>query len=362
MKYVDEFRDKRLVRQALDKILSVNPEGEVRIMEVCGTHTHNFRRFGLNCLLPENITLVSGPGCPVCVSSEGYIDSAIRLAREPDIVIATFGDMLKVPGTYSDLEKERAKGARVSVVYTPLEALNIGRRNPGRKVVFLAVGFETTAPAIALSMLAAKKEKIGNVSFHCALKLIPPVMAGLLGDKRLRLSGFLCPGHVSAIIGLRPYQLIAGKFKMPCCVAGFEPLDILEGLYFILRQKKEGRAEAENQYARAVREKGNTRAMAIISRVFKIADVSWRGFGRVGSSGLRIKKEFSRYDAGVIFGLSDKPEIPAGKNSCRCADVLKGIIPPVACPFFSRICNPQNPKGPCMVSQEGACYAYYKYK
>jgi len=362
MKYVDEFRDKSLVKQALDKILSVNPKSMVRIMEVCGTHTHNFRRFGLNSLLPGNITLVSGPGCPVCVSSQGYIDSAVELSRDQGVIIATFGDMLRVPGTYSNLEEERAKGAKISVVYSALEALNIARRSPGRKVIFLAVGFETTAPTIALSILAAKKEKIDNVYFYCALKLIPPVMAGLLRDKRLKLSGFLCPGHVSAIIGIRPYQHIAGKFGMPCCIAGFEPLDILEGLYFILRQIKEDRAEAENQYIRAVRKEGNIRAKALISQVFKVSDASWRGLGRVGLSGLEIKKEFSRYDAGVIFGLPDNPLSPERKSGCRCADVLKGVISPAACPLFSKACNPDNPKGPCMVSQEGACYAHYKYR
>jgi len=362
MKYVDEFRDKSLVKQALDKILSVNPKGMVRIMEVCGTHTHNFRRFGLNSILPENITLVSGPGCPVCVSSQGYIDSAVRLARKQDVIIATFGDMLRVPGTDSNLEEERSKGSKVSVVYSALEALNIARRNPKRKVIFLAVGFETTAPTIAFSILAAKKENIDNVYFYCALKLIPPVMTGLLRDKRLKLSGFLCPGHVSAIIGVRPYHLIARKFGIPCCIAGFEPLDILEGLYFILRQIKYGRAEAENQYTRAVREEGNPRAKALISKVFEVADASWRGLGRVGLSGLEIKKEFSRYDARVIFGLSSNPQSLDKRTGCRCADVLKGIISPATCPLFSRVCNSRNPKGPCMVSQEGACYAHYKYK
>lgn len=363
MKYVDEFRSKKLIDKVAGRIKEVAPADAVNIMEVCGTHTHNFRRFGLNKMLPSNARLIAGPGCPVCVSPQEYIDAAIKLASDKGVIIATFGDLLRVPGANSSLEKERAKDAVVRVVYSPLGSLQIARRNPDKKVIFLGVGFETTAPAIALSIISAKKEKIENLYFFVSLKTIIPAMKYLLQDTRLNIKGFLCPGHVSAIIGARPYEFIPKKYKIPCVICGFEPLDILEGLYIILKQVKYGRPRVSNQYARVVRQQGNTRAQEIISEVFKVTDSSWRGFGNIADSGLEIRRKYSDFDAGKQFHLSLRHPVSSPQpQKCKCGDVLKGLILPKECPLFSKGCSPDNPIGPCMVSSEGACNAYYRYR
>ena len=363
MKYVDEFRDNKLVSKIIRQINFINPGGPINIMEVCGTHTQNFYRFGLDKLLPKNIKFISGPGCPVCVSSQSYIDAAVELARDKNHIIVTFGDMLRIPGTRSSLEKERAKFGNVRVAYSPLDTLNIARSVPDKKVIFLAVGFETTAPAIALSILAAKKEGLKNIFFLSSLKLIPPAMRYLLLDKRLKLDGFLCPGHVSAIIGTKVYEFIPAKYKIACAVAGFEPLDILGGIYSILKQIIENKPGVANQYGRVVRKDGNLRARNIISKVFKVSDATWRGFGVMPDSGLKIQDKLSRFDAGKEFCVKDirLPESKSAKK-CRCADVLKGLISPLSCPLFRRACNPDRPIGPCMVSSEGACNAYFKFR
>ncbi len=362
MKYVDEFRDKRLIGKAALRIKEIMPGRPVNIMEVCGTHTQNFCRFGLGKLLPENLRLISGPGCPVCVSPKGYIDGAIQLSREKEVMILTFGDMLRVPGSRSSLEKEKAGGAQVSIVYSPLDSLSIARENPGKKIVFLAVGFETTAPAIALSVIRAKQEGLKNLFFYSALKLIPPAMKYLVRDRRLKLHGFLCPGHVSAIIGTRPYEDISAKHRIPCCVAGFEPLDILEGLYILLRQIVQNEPGVKNQYARVVAKNGNVKARRLISRVFAVSDTSWRGFGNMPASGLKLKRAYAEFDAEKVFRLKPAGQKEDPGSRCRCVDVLKGLIVPTECRMFAKICNPRNPVGPCMVSSEGACNAYYKCK
>lgn len=362
MKYVDEFRNPKLVEKIAAKITEINPGDRINIMEVCGTHTQNFYRFGLNELLPGNIRLISGPGCPVCVSPQSYIDSAIELAKGKNIIIATFGDMLRIPGTNSSLEKERAKFGNVQVVYSPLDALAIAKNNPDKQVVFLAVGFETTAPTIALTILSAKKEKLKNLLFFSSLKLIPAAMRYLLADKRLKISAFLCPGHVSAIIGTQDYEFIPKKYKIPCCVAGFEPVDILEGICIILEQLIANKPYVANQYTRIVTKTGNTRAKKIIKRVFKVNDSDWRGFGIMPDSGLELGKAFAAFDAKRVFSLGVKPAKVKVSSRCRCADVLKGIISPSECVLFAKICNPDNPIGPCMVSSEGACNAYYRYR
>jgi len=363
MRFVDEFRNKELVNKVADKIKAIAPREPINIMEVCGTHTHNFYRFGLDKLLPKNVRLIAGPGCPVCVSSQGYIDQAIRLSREKDVIIATFADMLRVPGSVSSLEKERANGGNVHLVYSPTQAIELAGQNPQKRTVFLAVGFETTIPAIGLSVLLAKKYGIKNLFFFSSLKLIPPAMKYLLCDKRLGLDGFLCPGHVSAIIGTRPYEFIAKRYKLNCCIAGFEPLDIMEGLYLIIHSIRQRKSAVENQYFRAVRAEGNIRAQKIVSEVFKVYDSCWRGLGMIPQSGLALRKKLVFFDAERAFSLSRQPDKSSVRLSrCRCGDVLKGLILPRDCPLFSAVCTPDNPVGPCMVSIEGACNAYYKYR
>jgi hydrogenase expression/formation protein HypD len=365
MRFVDEFRDVKLVRKVAEKIRLIHPARQVNLMEVCGTHTQNFFRFGLDKLIPRNVRLISGPGCPVCVSPQEYIDGAIKISGLPDTIILTFGDMLRIPGTpgtSSTLEKKRADGADVRVVYSPLDSIDIARKNPEKRVVFLAVGFETTVPTIALTVLVAKKEKLKNIFFLCALKTIPAAMKHLCRDKSLRLDGFLCPGHVSSIIGTKPYEFLPKSYKIGCCVAGFEPLDIMEGIYLLLRQVREKRPSVQNQYIRVVKKSGNPEARKISSRVFRSEDALWRGLGIIPGSGLRLKKEFRAVDAGIKFqGLV--PVRPSGqKTRCICGRILKGLASAKDCPLFARRCTPENPIGPCMVSHEGACNAYYKYK
>jgi hydrogenase expression/formation protein HypD len=362
MKYVDEFRNKTLILKAAKQIRRLMPDKKLTIMEVCGTHTMNFCRFGLRDLLPENLNFIPGPGCPVCVSHQSYIDIAIKLAQRDDTIIATFGDMLRVPGTHSSLEKERSEGARVRLVYSPLDALRLAKINPGKKIIFLGVGFETTAPTVALSIIRARAEKLKNITFLVSLKLMPPVMKHLLRDKRLNLSGFLCPGHVSSIIGTRPYGFIPKNYGIPCCVAGFEPLDILEGIMMILRQINNNRPKVDNQYSRVVRPEGNPDARRIIARTFKAAGSYWRGIGFISESGLEIKKEFQALDTEKVFSIKRPAAGSQPETKCRCGDVLKGLITPDRCPLFARSCVPEKPLGPCMVSIEGACSAYYKYK
>ncbi len=361
MKYVDEFRDKKLVARLSGKIKAIAPAKEINIMEVCGTHTHNFFRFGLDKLLPPGIKLISGPGCPVCVSTHHYIDKAILLAARKDVIIATFGDMLCVPGSSSSLEKQRAKTANVRVVYSALDSLKIAKSNPDKKIVFLAVGFETTIPTIALSILTAKKQKSKNLFFLVALKLIPPAMGHLARDKRLNLQGFLCPGHVSAVIGAGAYWPLAKRYNLTCCIAGFEPLDILEGIYFLLQGIKKVRPQIINQYTRVVTESGNNKAKEIMHKVFKASDADWRGLGRIPKSGLKLKDEFFQFDAERLLRPTSHVPRPTLMNKCRCGDILKGLLSPPQCPLFSKRCRPDNPLGPCMVSNEGACNAYYKY-
>jgi hydrogenase expression/formation protein HypD len=362
MKYIDEFRNKNLIKKSVNAIEGIMPSKNINIMEVCGTHTQSFHRFGLSRLLPSTLRLIAGPGCPVCVSSQEYIDSAINLASQEDVIILTFGDMLRVPGSISTLEKERVRFGNVRIVYSALDSLNVARLNPDKRVVFLAVGFETTAPTIALSTVLAKQKNLKNLFFLSSLKLIPPAMDCLLKDRRLSLDGFLCPGHVSSIIGTRPYEFIPKRYSIACCVAGFEPLDILEGIYMLLQQIKDKRPAVANQYARVVTKEGNLKAQKILQRVFKISSAYWRGLGKIPKSGLSIKDEFSRFDAEKIFCIKRKTQDARRKTQCKCADVLKGLIEPVDCPLFSKVCLPDNPIGPCMVSSEGACNAYYKYR
>ncbi|HRZ14258.1 MAG TPA: hydrogenase formation protein HypD [Candidatus Omnitrophota bacterium] len=360
MKYIDEFRDKKLVSGLLEEIdrLSGQP---VNLMEVCGTHTMAIFRSGIKQLLPETINLISGPGCPVCVTAQADIDAMLALARDKRVTIATFGDMLKVPGTRSSLEKERAAGCRVVPVYSPLDALELARERPGTEVVFLAVGFETTAPAIASVVSDARRQNITNFSIYCCHKLIPPAMKLLLDARELKLDGFLCPGHVSSIIGSRAYTGIARRYRMPCVISGFEPTDILETVLMLLRQRRGGAARVEIQYKRAVHPAGNPLAMRMLRAVFSAGDADWRGLGVIPDSGLHLKKPFHGFDAARKFRIAPV-KTAAEPRQCLCGKVLRGVSTPPQCRLFGKTCTPEHPYGPCMVSSEGTCAAWYKYR
>lgn len=359
MKYVDEFRDKRKIKELSKKISDIAGKRTITLMEVCGTHTQSFFRYGLRSLLPQNIRLLSGPGCPVCVSPNSFLDKAIAYARKKDLIVISFGDMLRVPGSTSSLEREKAKGSDIRIVYSTLDALKIAKENRNRKIVFLGVGFETTTPVVAASVLEAKQNYLSNYFILSAHKLIPPAMKVLVDTKELEVDGFICPGHVSTIIGSKPYRFIAGRYRTPCVIAGFEPLDIMQAIYMLIKQITEKRAEVEIQYIRSVREEGNPKALDIIYNVFEITDSEWRGLGEISASGLRMKSEFSDFDAEVSIDV----EVEATKEhpECICGQILRGVKNPLECSLFKKVCTPQSPVGACMVSSEGTCAAYYKY-
>lgn len=360
MKYLDEFRQRDLAKGLLDRIRAVSKK-KVSIMEICGTHTHSISRYGIRDAIPENIRLISGPGCPVCVTSASDINRIIEFSRtRRDAIIATFGDIMRVPGSASSLQDEKAQGADVKVVYSPLNAVEMARSNPDREVILYAVGFETTAPTVGATILTARDEGIKNLSALSLHKLTPPAMKALLDSSEVKIDAFLCPGHVTAIIGARSYEFLAKDYHSPCVVAGFEPIDALMGLYMLVKQLEEGRVEIEIQYKRVVTWEGNLKAQGVIDEVFEPADSSWRGIGTIPLSGLKIKDSYSDFDAEKRFS------IPAGEEKeppgCRCGEVLKGLITPENCPLFALACTPEFPIGPCMVSSEGTCAAFYKYR
>ncbi|MFA4990981.1 MAG: hydrogenase formation protein HypD [Candidatus Omnitrophota bacterium] len=360
MKYVDEFRNFKIARDIAGAISShARGLGGVNFMEVCGTHTMAVERFGIRRMLPRDINLISGPGCPVCVTPKDYIDRAIGLAGIKDVTVASFGDMLKVPGSDSTLAQERGKG-KVRVVYSVLDAMDFAAKNPDKKIVFLGIGFETTVPTVAASMELARKRKIRNFFVYSGHKVMPPAMDLLARDKRINIQGFLCPAHVSAVIGTGPYAGISKKYKIPCVISGFEPLDILQSILMLVKQLKSGRSEVENQYARVVRRSGNRKALALMSRVFSEGDSEWRGMGIIPKSGLSVNKAYSDLDAGKVFRLPRVITRP--DKGCVCGEVLKGIKTPRDCRLFGKSCTPENPRGACMVSGEGACAAYYRYR
>jgi hydrogenase expression/formation protein HypD len=332
---------------------------QVSLMEVCGTHTMAIARSGIRELLPDNIKLISGPGCPVCVTAQGDIDGVIELASEGDIILATFGDMMRVPGTHSSLQEARGKGAQIRVVYSPLDALAMARDNPTREVVFLGIGFETTAPTVAASIEAAQNMNLNNFSVFSLHKLVPPALESIFSDPEIKVDALICPGHVSLVIGLEPYQRLAQDYHKPCVITGFEDVDLLQGILMILLQLRRGQSQAQIQYKRAVKEKGNPVAQDILKRVFRVVDARWRGLGTIAGSGLQVKDEFSQYDARLKFKVQDKDDIPI--KGCACGQILSGKMSPHDCVLFGRQCTPLNPVGPCMVSQEGACAAYYRY-
>jgi len=360
LKYLDEYRDPQLAKSLIEALQRRNfSRSEIRLMEICGTHTVSIFRSGLRQLLPSAIKLISGPGCPVCVTANGEIDKAIWLARQPGVIVTTFGDLVRVPGSESSLNIERSRGADVRIVYSSLDAVKIAREAPGRQVVFIGIGFETTAPTIAAAIKQAFKSGIDNFSVLSAHKLLPPAMRALLDAREVNLDGFICPGHVSIVIGAGAYQEVVDKYGVPCVITGFEPLDILQGISTLVDQVECGRAAVINDYRRVVGWEGNIAARKVIDEIFEPVDSTWRGIGVIAKSGLGFRPEWKRFDAAARFSM---PEIQVREHpGCRCGEVLRGVMAPPECGLFRKVCNPQNPKGPCMVSGEGTCGAYYRY-
>lgn len=356
--YIDEFRDSKLAGKMATLVSSYKGE-DITIMEVCGTHTMALSRFGIRSLLPDKIRLVSGPGCPVCVTPVSFINSALELSKRPGVIITTFGDMMRVPGSNSSLMQEKAKGRDIRVVYSPLDALKIAQENPEKSVVFLSIGFETTTPGIALTIKRAYDMNIGNFSVLTANKTMPEALSHLAADNENRINAFLYPGNVSAIIGLKPYEKLAEKYGVSGAVTGFEPLDLMYSLVYLIQAFKEHKAVLYNQYSRVVKPEGNPVALGIMREVFEPCDARWRGLGNIPGSGLRIREKYKKFDANNIFELSQEDD--REPEGCRCGDILKGRATPGECRLFKTACTPDNPVGACMVSSEGTCAAYYRY-
>ena len=361
MKYVDEYRDAELGRALSTEIAaSVEPGRHYKVMEVCGGHTHAIYKYGIDDLLPENVELVHGPGCPVCVIPMGRVDDGIALAREPGVIFTCFGDMLRVPGSNETLLDAKAGGADVRMVYSPLDALRIARQTPDREVVFFAIGFETTAPSTALTLKRAKAEGIENFSVMCSHVTIVPPLKALLESPDLRLDGFVGPGHVATIVGARPFEFIPADYGKPVVISGFEPLDVLQSILWILRQLQRGEAKVENQYKRVVPQEGNLRALEALAEVFVLRPhFEWRGLGFISQSALALSEAYADLDAERRFSV---PGVRvADPKACQCGEVLKGVIKPWECKVFGTACTPEHAIGTCMVSPEGACAAYYNY-
>ncbi|MBT2226579.1 hydrogenase formation protein HypD [Nonomuraea sp. NEAU-A123] len=361
MRFVDEFRDAETARALAARISArCEPGRRYKFMEVCGGHTHTIYKHGIEDYLPEAVTLVHGPGCPVCVIPMGRVDDAIHIARQPDVIMTSFGDMMRVPGGESTFLDAKAEGADIRMVYSPLDALKIARTHPDRRVVFMAIGFETTAPSTAVTVLRAAEEGIENFSVFCNHVLIIPAIKAILDSPDLRLDGFIGPGHVSTIIGCRPYEFIARDYRQPFVVAGFEPLDILHSVDMLLGQLAEGRGEVENQYARVVPWDGNRIAMEAIGTVMRVRPhFEWRGLGFISHSALGMAEEYAAFDAERIFDIPGTRI--ADPKACQCGEVLKGVLKPWECKVFGTACTPETPIGTCMVSSEGACAAYYNF-
>ena len=353
-----EFKDPKLARGLVQAIGELAPESAT-LMEVCGTHTVAIARNGIRGLMPEGVRLASGPGCPVCVTSNHDIDKVIALARVPEVIIATFGDMTRVPGSTSSLLAEQAAGRSVEIVYSPLDALKLAADNPNRQIVFVGVGFETTTPLVAMAIKRAKAAGLSNFTVYGAHKNMPGALEVIVADPQLKVSALILPGHVSTIIGMEPYQFLAEKYGIPGVITGFEPVDVLQGIAMIMRQLHEGRAEIEIAYSRGVMPQGNPVALAAINEVFETCTATWRGLGEIPGSGYRIREEFADFDAMRRF----QPDVEPTREhkGCRCGDVLRGIMAPSDCPLFRTVCTPENPVGPCMVSSEGSCAAYFRY-
>jgi hydrogenase expression/formation protein HypD len=358
IKYAQEYRDPDISRQLVAAIKKTSRQ-PLQLMEVCGTHTMSIFRHGIRDVLPPTIRLLSGPGCPVCVTAQREIDTFIAYARQEDTIVATFGDLLRVPGTRSSLQKEKAEGRDVRVVYSAFDAVQMAARQPDKRVVFLGVGFETTAPTIAASILAARDMGLDNFHVVSAHKTVPNALEALMTNEDVAISGFLLPGHVSVILGCDAYRPFFDRHRVPCVVAGFEPADILEAVRRLVAQVENGRPQLENAYPRAVTDAGNAKARAVLDQVFEPVDAIWRGIGMIPGSGLSIRESLGRYDAvrQIPIDVPEAPE-PAG---CACGEILTGAKTPPECRLYRKACTPENPVGPCMVSSEGTCAAYYRY-
>ncbi|MDW8068351.1 MAG: hydrogenase formation protein HypD [Anaerolineae bacterium] len=353
------FRDPQTARMVAEAI-AARSNRPVRLMEFCGGHTHAILRFGIPDLLPPTVELLSGPGCPVCVTAATDLSRAVVLASIPGVILTTFGDMMRVPADRGrSLARARAEGADIRIVYSPLDALEVARQNPHRTVVFLGVGFETTAPMVASAVLAAEAEGIRNFVVFSTHKRTPPAMRAILDAGEVRLSGIIGPGHVTTVIGLEAWRFLPQEYGIPCAVAGFEPLDVLRAILALVEMLEDGQPDVVNAYPRSVRTGGNPVALETMERVFEITEAEWRGLGTLPASGLRLREEYAPYDAERVFPL--EIEVAPDPPGCRCGDVLRGGLRPTECPLFARACTPQNPIGPCMVSAEGACAAYYHY-
>ena len=358
MKFVDEFRNEEYVKLLVKKLQSYNGKS-INIMEVCGTHTMSIFRYGVRDILPKDIKLISGPGCPVCVTPQSYIDVAIEISLKPDVIIATFGDMMTIPGKKTSLLKMKAEGKDIRIVYCAMDALLLAKNNTDKKVVFLSVGFELTTPITAITIIEAKKENIKNLFFLISHKTIPQTMEILVKDEEIKIDGFLLPGHVSAIIGTKPYEFLSKNYNIPAVVTGFEPVDILLGISTLTDMIENKDYTIINKYKRIVRKDGNRKAKEYLDKVFKIHDSRWRGIGLIPNSGYELKEEYEIFDAIKQFNINYKEY--DGSVGCKCGEILKGKINPLECPLYKVVCTPENPIGSCMVSTEGTCAAYYKY-
>jgi len=366
MKFVDEFRDPDKARALIREIETLLPripradEGPLQIMEFCGGHTHTIFRYGLEQMLPGAIELVHGPGCPVCVLPMGRVDDCVALAGRPEVIFTTFGDAMRVPGSKKSLLQAKAEGADVRMVYSPLDALALARANPDREVIFFALGFETTMPSTALTVLTAEREGIDNFSLFCNHITTVPTIKAILDSPDMQIDAFLAPGHVSMVVGEAPFHFVAEDYRKPIVITGFEPLDILQSLWMVIRQLAEGRCEVENQYRRIVPPEGNSAGLEAVAKVFELREFfEWRGLGSIDHSGVRMREEYARFDAERKFPV---PSLKiADPRSCQCGEVLKGVIRPWECKVYGRQCTPQTPMGALMVSSEGACAAYYQY-
>lgn len=359
MKHVDEYRDPELARRLADAIARITTRPWT-LMEVCGGQTHSIVRHGIDQMLPDGVTLLHGPGCPVCVTPSGVVDAAIEIALRPGVIFCSFGDMLRVPGDAGSLLSAKARGADIRMVYSPLDAVEIARTNPENQVVFFAIGFETTAPTTAMAVLQAERLGLGNFSLLVSHVLVPPAIDALLSDPDNTVQGFLAAGHVCTVMGFWEYEPLASRYHIPIVVTGFEPIDLLQGIYYCIRQLEEGRAEVENQYSRTVRREGNVTAQDVLARVFAIQPQSWRGMGEIPASGFRLSSAYARFDALARF--DDVAVSPDRPGECISGEILRGQKRPADCPAFGTRCTPEHPLGATMVSSEGTCAAYYRYR
>jgi len=358
VKFVTEFRRSELAEGLISQIHRQS-KTPVRFMEFCGGHTVTIFRYGIRQVLPETIDMVSGPGCPICVTANADLDKAIALSQVPKVIITTFGDMVKVPGSHASLQQVKAEGADVRIVYSTMDALKIAEENPAKPIVFLGIGFETTAPTIAASILQAEERRIRNYYVLSLHKLCPPVIRAILDSGEVKLDGLICPGHVSAVIGSHPWEFIARDYSIPCVVSGFEPLDILQCVDMLVAQIENSESRVEIAYRRGVRPEGNQQALKLMEQVFEPCPAQWRGMGEVPESGLKLREQYQHFDAELAFDISPCPTYePVG---CICGDILRGVKTPADCRLFGKACTPQYPVGPCMVSSEGSCSAYYLY-